>query len=294
MQHSARMHRLECPGDGNRCPKRRARLHARSHTTPQIASLEILHHQPRVLVADTEIVELDDARVTDTLDNCVFLQKTAERVVEVVLILVSVPDHLQCNQRSCRFTLRKIQVRYGACGNSPDTSIPANEGAAESLRVTSNRAGAPFRPRARLHPLGIVENLKELLAVDLVTPDYSVRTDLEGLGRVHVVGSHGDEDDWCETGPGSQVSELVETAAMAKQNCIESLCKKFRRKRALQIGAADHNLRIRLTRRQTMLDDFALSRVVFDQQQTHCSITARAYRTRHGLPLRSAPQRPTA
>src|SRR5258707_11904213 len=43
---------------------------------------------------------------------------------------------------------------------------------------------------------------------------------------------------------------------------------KFRRKRAVQVGAADHNLRIWLTRRQTMLDDFALSRVVFYQQRS--------------------------
>src|SRR5882724_4824357 len=154
------MHRLESPCNGNRRSKRGTRPHASSHAPPQVPSPEILHHQPRMVVADTEIVQLDDARMTDTLDNLVFLQKTPERVVEIVLVLVPVPDHLQRDQCTRGLTLRKIQVRHGPGGNPPDTSIPANKGSAEPLRVASNRAGAPFRPRARLHPLCVVENLE--------------------------------------------------------------------------------------------------------------------------------------
>src|SRR4051812_6999013 len=118
------MHRLERASDGNSGSQRRTWTHASSHATSEIPLLEILHHQPGVIIADPQVIKLHDARMLDALDDLVFLQESSERVVEVMLIFVPITNDLQRNQRSSQFTLRQIQVGDGPRSDPTNTSIP--------------------------------------------------------------------------------------------------------------------------------------------------------------------------
>jgi len=88
MQHATPVHCLERVCDSNRGSQCRPWTHAGTHATPKVAFLEILHHQPGVIVTHSNIVKLHDAGMLNTLDDFVFLQKASERVVQIVLILV--------------------------------------------------------------------------------------------------------------------------------------------------------------------------------------------------------------
>src|SRR5262249_32669555 len=147
----------------------------------------------------------------------------------------------------------------------------------------------------RLHPFGVIENLKELLRLDLVPPHDSMRAGVRSLGDIGVSRIHRNEQHGSKSRAGSQVPELIEATPVSKQDSVKPLCKKLRRKRAVQIGSSNHDLCIGLTRSHSLLDNFALSRVVFDQQQTHMAMLIGCMAPRQtGEPLsgRSSTTRP--
>src|SRR4051812_44492149 len=147
------MHCLEGASNGNRSSQGRTGPHPRTHPAAQIPLLEILHHQPRVIVADSQVIKFHHARMLDALDDLVFLQKTPERMVEIVLVLVSVPNHLQGNQRPRGPALSQEQTGDRPASDPPNTPVPANKRTAELLRIATRRARLPPLARSRLSPL---------------------------------------------------------------------------------------------------------------------------------------------
>src|SRR4051812_11596890 len=180
------MHCLEGAGNGDRSSQRGTRSQSTTHTTPEIPFLEKLHYQPRVFVADSEIKKLHDAGMLDALNDLVLLEKASERMVQVVLILVPIPDHLQGNQRSRSFALREIQVRNRPRGDPPDAPIAANERAAKALGLATGGTGLPLLARTRLNPLGIRNGLEELLGLNLIATQYDMRPQALRLGRINM------------------------------------------------------------------------------------------------------------
>ena len=139
-----------------------------------------------MIVADSEVVKLHDARMLDALDDLVLLQKPPERVIEVVLILVPIANHLQRDQRPGGLALRQVQVGNRPRSDPTDTPVPANECAAEPLRLATRRARLPLLASTRLRPLRIGNGPEELLGLDLIATHNGVRTEVFGLDRINM------------------------------------------------------------------------------------------------------------
>src|SRR5215469_13057868 len=126
------MHRLQGAGNGDGVIKRPAERQAGAHARAQIAGSEILHHQPRVLIAHTQVEETDDARAADALNDLVLLQEAPEGIVEVAVLGVPVARDLQCHQLSSSLALAEIEVRHGSGCDASNMAITANKRAAEA------------------------------------------------------------------------------------------------------------------------------------------------------------------
>ena len=80
VQHAGSVHRRERAGDRDRVAQGLARLEPLAHAPPQVAEREILHDQPGVLVAHTQIVETHHRGAVDALYDLVLLQEAPEGI----------------------------------------------------------------------------------------------------------------------------------------------------------------------------------------------------------------------
>ncbi len=64
-----------------------------------------------MLIAHAEVIEPHDARMTNALNDLVFLQEATERRIQLVLRLL-IARHLQHDERARLLALREIQLGH--------------------------------------------------------------------------------------------------------------------------------------------------------------------------------------
>ncbi len=266
------MNAIERSRNGHRDTQRVSRAQRRTHAPAQIAGAEIFHDEIRVLVAHAQVIQPHDARVTDALNDFIFLQEARERRIELVLGLL-VARHFQHHERARLLALGQVELGHGAGGEPPHTPVAANERLTEFLRFC--RLGGRAPRCARLHLLAgcIRERIHELVVLDLRAVQHAVGAEPRGLLRLLVLPVAAQEDDRREARTRCEILQPLEATApgplMRQQHAIEPLREKLRRRFSTDDRARHDELRVGPSAREVVPDKCAIPRIVFEQQQPH-------------------------
>jgi len=247
MQHSRAVDGGERASDRGREPQRLSRCERRAHPPAQIAELEVLHHEPRMLVADPEVMQAHHRRAVDALGELVLLQEALEHVDGLALLVLAVARDLERHQPPGALALADEEIARGARRQAADEAIAADEGVAEALGLASRAAAAPDGPGQRLTLLRRHQHLREgvpleLLAAQGVGPE---RARLARRREVRV----GEQHERRKAGAARELARPVEATAtgpgVRQQHRIETLGQELRRQRSLRDGAVHGELRLR-------------------------------------------------
>src|SRR5438270_13758463 len=137
MQHARAVDGGERACDRGREPQRLSRCERRAHAPAQIAELEVLHHEPRMLIADPEVMQAHHRRAVDALGDLVLLQEALEHVDGLALLVLAVARDLERHQPPGALALADAEIARGARRQAAEEALAREARVAEPLARAS-------------------------------------------------------------------------------------------------------------------------------------------------------------
>src|SRR6185437_16718501 len=153
---------------------------SRAHTPTQIALMEVLHGEIRMIVGDAELIETHDVRVAHALRNLVFLDEARQGQVDAGLIATRGGD-LQGYEGSDLLALGDVELRDGTARQQPRTPVAGDAGITEAARLLRLGRDAPISQRAPVLTACPLQQLDEARVFDTVSIDDPAGTHFGGI-----------------------------------------------------------------------------------------------------------------